>query len=57
MILWSGIFPPDMNFESAKETLRAKRIVLVYGTDDPFLNDSQYKSMEMISAKLEIHPQ
>lgn len=57
MILWSGIFPPDMNFESAKETLRAKKIVLVYGTDDPFLNDSQYQSMEMISTKLEIHTQ
>jgi predicted esterase len=57
MILWSGIFPPDMNFESAKETLRGKKIALVYGTEDPFLNDSQYQSMEMMSAKLEIHPQ
>ncbi len=57
MILWSGIFPPDMDFESAKETLRGKKIVLVHGTEDPFLNDSQYQSMEMISTKLEIFPQ
>jgi predicted esterase len=57
MILWSGIFPPDMNFESAKETLRAKKIVFVYGTEDPFLNDSQHQSMEVISTKLEINPQ
>ena len=57
MILWSGIFPPDMDLESAKDTLRGKKIILVHGTEDPFLNDSQYQSMEMISTKLEIHPQ
>jgi hypothetical protein len=31
MILWSGILPPDMNFLSAKEILRDKDIVVVYG--------------------------
>jgi len=57
MILWSGVFPPDMNLESARERLRGKEVVIVHGTDDPFLNESQYQSMEAISTKLEIHPQ
>jgi len=57
MILWSGVFPPDMNFAPAKEILKGKEIAFVYGKSDPFLNDSSYHSMEMISTKLEIHPQ
>ncbi|HMG92356.1 MAG TPA: hypothetical protein VK589_20000, partial [Chryseolinea sp.] len=56
MILWSGLFPPDMNFASAKEILRDKEIVLVYGKKDPFLDNDQFTSMETIVSKLEIHP-
>ena len=40
MILWSGMFPPDMDFVSAKEILKGKEIVFVYGKEDPFLGDS-----------------
>jgi predicted esterase len=56
MILWSGIFPPDMNFEPAKESLRGKEVLIVYGTEDPFLNESQHQSMQEISTKLDIQP-
>lgn len=56
MILWSGVFPPDMNITSAKEILKGKEIIVVYGKSDPFLNDNAYHSMEEISAKLEIRP-
>jgi len=57
MILWSGIFPPDMDIESAKGSLRGKEVLFVHGTDDPFLNDNQHQSMQTISTKLEIDPQ
>ena len=56
VILWAGIFPPDLNLESAKERLKEKQVVFVHGTSDPFLNDNQYQSMEAISAKLGLHP-
>ena len=56
MILWSGMFPPDMDFVSAKEILKGKEIVFVYGKEDPFLGDSR-NTMETIWTKLEIHPQ
>lgn len=56
MILWSGIFPPDMNIPSAKAVLRDKEIVVVYGKKDPFLDNNQFASMDSIVSKLEIHP-
>jgi predicted esterase len=56
MILWSGIFPPDMNIDSTKEILRDKEVVLVHGKKDPFLDNNQFGSMETIVSKLEIHP-
>ncbi|HEX6892475.1 MAG TPA: hypothetical protein VF141_17330 [Chryseolinea sp.] len=56
LILWSGVFPPDLDLATAKERLMEKEVVVVYGTDDPFLNDSQYQSMETVSAKLSIRP-
>lgn len=57
VILWAGIFPPDMNFVSAKEILKGKEIVVVYGKNDPFLNHKKDHSIETISSTLEIHPQ
>lgn len=57
LILWSGIFPPDVNFESGRETLRNKQVLLVYGKSDPFINKSHLTEMEMIADKLDITPQ
>jgi predicted esterase len=57
LILWSGVFPPDMDLDSAREILKEKEIVFVYGREDPFINGSHYRSMETIVKKLEIHPQ
>ena len=57
MVLWSGVFPPDMNLVSAKEIFKGKEVMFVYGTSDPFLGDSNYNSMETISSTLDIHPQ
>ena len=57
MILWSGVFPPDMDFVSAKDILKGIEIVFVYGKKDPFLDGTHYHTMDTISTKLEIHPQ
>lgn len=56
LILWAGIFPPDINFESGKALLKDKESFLVYGDQDPFLNDNRFAEMEMLSSKLGIHP-
>jgi predicted esterase len=52
LILWSGIFPPDMNFESGHKILENKETFLVYGKQDPFLNDSRFAEMKMLTEKL-----
>jgi predicted esterase len=54
LILWSGIFPPDMNFERGNKILKQKETLLVYGTQDPFLNDSRFAEMKMLTEKLNV---
>lgn len=55
LILWAGVFPPDINFESGR-SLKDKETLVVYGNQDPFLNDNRFTEMETISSKLGIHP-
>jgi predicted esterase len=52
LILWSGIFPPDMDFNHGREILKDKSVLHVYGTKDPFLSDSRFHEMRSLSEKL-----
>ncbi len=52
LILWSGIFPADMDFEKSKEILKIKQVCQVYGSKDPFLTDSRIGEMRRLSEKL-----
>lgn len=52
LILWAGVFPPDMNFEMGKQVLQEKEITMVYGNKDPFLTDERFTEMEEIKEKL-----
>jgi predicted esterase len=54
LILWAGIFPPDMDFDSGKETLREKEVLLVYGNKDPFLTDERFGEMTSLTEKLSV---
>lgn len=56
LILWSGIFPPDMDLKKASKKLRNKSIYYVYGTDDPFINEEKLTEMDHLSKKLQLHP-
>jgi predicted esterase len=52
LILWAGIFPPDMDFENGKEILNGKDVQLVYGKNDPFLTDERFREMTNLSQNL-----
>jgi predicted esterase len=52
LVLWAGIFPPDMDFDSGKEILKDKKIFHVYGKTDPFLSDTRFHEMKALSEKL-----
>lgn len=56
LILWAGVFPPDMELEQGSHILQKKETHLVYGTHDPFLNDTRFTEMNVISDKLGIRP-
>lgn len=52
LILWAGILPPDMNFETGSQVLKEKQIHLVYGNRDPFLTDLRFEEMKSLTEKL-----
>ena len=52
LVLWSGIFPPDLNVPRSHEVLKTVETIAVYGDKDPFLNDSRYSEMNNITAQL-----
>ena len=56
LILWGGIFPPDMDFEKGHELLNEKETYLVYGKSDPFLTDDKFAEMRNLSERLQIKP-
>jgi predicted esterase len=56
LILWAGILPPDIDFSKGREVLKDKETFLVYGRKDPFLNDSRFAEMNVLSEKLGISP-
>jgi predicted esterase len=56
LILWAGIFPPDMDFKKGNEILSAKTVQLVYGTKDPYLNNKTLQEMTSLNNKLNLHP-
>lgn len=57
LILWAGILPNDMDFEKGKQLLKTKDVKVVYGKNDPFLNESRFGEMKTLADKLEINPE
>ncbi|UII29328.1 serine hydrolase family protein [Fulvivirga maritima] len=56
LILWAGIFPPDMDFEKASMIIQNKEIHYVYGTEDPFITEERLTEMQTLSSRLEVSP-
>ncbi|MEL7002630.1 MAG: hypothetical protein AAFN93_07820 [Bacteroidota bacterium] len=56
LILWAGIFPPDMNFEDAASKFEDKSITYVYGTEDQYINEKRILEMNELSKKLNVNP-
>ncbi|GCC50165.1 phospholipase [Chryseotalea sanaruensis] len=54
LLLWAGMFPDDMDFAKGHEVLLNKKIQLVYGKQDPFLNDERLVHMETLTQKLNV---
>lgn len=55
LILWAGIFPDDMNFQKGQAILSSKKVHLVYGENDPFLNDDRLVLMKSLTERLHVN--
>ncbi|MBL7859304.1 MAG: hypothetical protein JNM57_16545 [Cyclobacteriaceae bacterium] len=56
IILWAGVFPPDMDITAGSEIWKNKEVVFVYGKNDPFMTEEHLHEMKILSHKLGIHP-
>lgn len=56
LILWSGILPPDMDFEAGKKILSGKEFLIVYGNNDSFITPDRMREMQELTLKLGIEP-
>lgn len=56
LILWGGILPPDLELSDKPHSLRNKEMILVKGSEDPFMDDSRFAEMSQLSLKLGITP-
>jgi predicted esterase len=56
LILWGGIFPPDMDFKKGQHVLKQREVVTINGTTDPFMRDDQFAKMRNLAERLNIKP-
>lgn len=56
LILWAGLFPPDMDFEEGSEVLRTMEIIEVYGKQDQFITESSLQQMKELNTRLGLQP-
>ena len=54
LILWSGLFPPDLDVPRSNEVLKNMETISVYGEKDPFLNDARFAEMSDVTTRLGI---
>ncbi len=57
LILWAGIFPPDMDFEQGNQILKEKHVYHIIGEDDPFVTQERIEEMKELCEKLSISPE
>lgn len=54
LILWSGMLPTDMDTTAASDILKSIDVHVVYGTKDPFINDTRFSEMKSLITKSSI---
>jgi predicted esterase len=52
LILWAGLFPPDLDFEKGYDKLKGLEILNIYGTQDEYLNDERIAEQFKLANRL-----
>jgi predicted esterase len=56
LVLWAGVFPPDIDFSIGKSVLKDKQVVLVQGDQDPLITKERKLEQTQILNQLEVTP-
>ncbi len=54
LILWAGIFPPDIDFDFGRQKLAGVEVLSVVGDEDEYLNENVVKEQIALEQKLGI---
>lgn len=57
LVLWAGIFPPDLPPLESRRKLEDKEVLLVYGEQDPYLTEARIKEQESIAEQIKVTPE
>jgi predicted esterase len=56
LILWAGLFPPDIDFTKGAELLKGKEVIEVLGKQDEFITADRIQEMMKLNMQLNIDP-
>lgn len=56
LVLWAGVFPPDLPLQLSASTLRNRPVSIVYGHDDPYLTAGTIAGQQQVFKELGIEP-
>jgi predicted esterase len=57
LILWAGLFPPDMDFSAGQLALKNKKTIMVVGNQDPYVTAERMAEFDALATKLGIAPE
>ena len=57
LVLWAGVFPPDMDLPVAAALLRNLPVTLVAGTEDPFVTPEKLAAQQQFLGNLGVEPE
>jgi len=57
VVLWAGLFPPDIDFKKSKKLLNSIPILIVAGKRDPWVNNEVLNNQIQVLKNSGINPQ
>ena len=57
LILWGGIFPPNLDIPQSQKRLHHVKAYLVYGNQDPYLTETKLQEQVNITERLKTTPE
>jgi len=57
LVLWAGLFPPDMDFTAGQQILSKKKTIMVTGNQDPYVTQERITEFDEMALKLGINPE